>query len=160
MDTAYQTRREAQILGNANPCAAGCTQLVFHPMAGLNFFNGNVNPAYLALTGNYNEWQATENGCGLGTELGYGAEGVIGVAGLAGSAVGGAGALETGGYFTGNEFAIGDNFRISPFGNEDAGDPAARLPHYHWRQPDAFGNSPAGQGIGQHRPWQGGFFPW
>ena len=124
------------------------------------WFNENLNPAYLALTGYYNEWEATENGCGLGTELGYGAEGVAGVAGSLAIAGGGAGALEAGGYFTGNEFEIGDNFRISPFGNGDAEDPAARLPHYHWRQPDEFGNSPPGQGIGQHRPWQGGFFPW
>jgi len=118
------------------------------------------DPAYLAISGYTNEWQATENGCGLGTELGYGAQGVLGVAGSLAIAGGVAGALEAGGYFTGNEFEIGDNFRISPFGNGNAEDPAAQLPHYHWRQPDEFGNSPPGQDIGQHRPWQGGFFPW
>ena len=73
--------------------------LRFNPTAGLNWFNENVNPAYLALTGYYNEIQATENGCGLGTELGYGAEDVIGVAGSLGIAAGGAGAV--GGLFGG-----------------------------------------------------------
>jgi hypothetical protein len=47
------------------------------------------DPAYLAISGYTNEWQATESGCGLGTELGYGAEGVLGVAGTVGIAVGG-----------------------------------------------------------------------
>jgi RHS repeat-associated protein len=47
------------------------------------------DPAYLAISGYTNEWQAAENGCGLGTELGYGAEGVLGVAGTLGIAVGG-----------------------------------------------------------------------
>lgn len=120
----------------------------------------NLDPAYMAINGYYNEAQAAENGCGFWTEAKYGAEGVLGVAGSLAIAGGGAGALEAGGYFTGNEFEIGDNFRISPFGNGNAEDPAARLPHYHWRQPDEFGNSPPGQGIGQHRPWQGGWFPW
>jgi hypothetical protein len=54
------------------------------------WFNEHLNPAYLALTGYYNEWEATENGCGLGTELGYGAQRVLGVAGSLGIAFGGA----------------------------------------------------------------------
>jgi hypothetical protein len=70
--------------------------LRFDPQAGantadamLNWFNKNINPAYMALMGYYNEWQATENGCGLWTELRYGAQGVAGVAGTLGLAVGG-----------------------------------------------------------------------
>ena len=38
-----------------------------------------LDPAYLAINSYYNEWQATENGCGLSTEAKYGAEGVAGV---------------------------------------------------------------------------------
>src|SRR5271165_135848 len=53
-----------------------------------------ANPANVAITGYTNEWQATENGCGLGTELGFGAQGVAGVAGTLGIAAGGAGLAE------------------------------------------------------------------
>ena len=53
-----------------------------------------ANPANVAITGYYNEWQATENGCGLGTELGFGAQGVAGVVGTLGIAAGGAGLAE------------------------------------------------------------------
>jgi hypothetical protein len=67
--------------------------LRFNPMAGLNWFNENVNPAYLALTGYYNEAQAAENGCGFWTEAKYGAEGVLGLVGTGAIAVGGAGAV-------------------------------------------------------------------
>jgi hypothetical protein len=135
--------------------------LRFDPGAGVNWFNEHLNPAYVALTGYYNEWQAAENGCGWWQNFSQnGTTAIIGAAGTIGYAGGIAGGLEASGYFTGNEFEIGGNFRISPFGNGNAEDPAARLPHYHWRQPDEFGNSPEGQGIGQHRPWQGGFFPW
>ncbi|MFZ0665912.1 MAG: RHS repeat-associated core domain-containing protein [Acidimicrobiales bacterium] len=51
------------------------------------------DPAYTAINGYYNEWEATENGCGLSTELGYGAEGVVGVGGTELFALGGAGAV-------------------------------------------------------------------
>jgi RHS repeat-associated protein len=51
----------------------------------------NFDPAYIAINGYYNEWQAAENGCSLGTIARYGAQGVLGVAGTAGIAVGGAG---------------------------------------------------------------------
>ncbi len=53
-----------------------------------------ANPAYQAVNGYYNEWQATENGCGLGTELSYGAQGVLGVVGTVGIAAGGASLAE------------------------------------------------------------------
>jgi len=68
--------------------------LRFNPRAGLNSFNEHANPAYLALTGYYNEWEATENGCGLATELGYGGEGVLGAAGTLSAALGGAEAID------------------------------------------------------------------
>jgi hypothetical protein len=38
------------------------------------------------------------------------------------------------------------DFRINPFGDWDSGNPYGRLPHYH-RRP----------GIGNHRPWEGGW---
>jgi len=47
-----------------------------------------LDPAYLAINSYYNEWQATENGCGLSTEAKYGAEGVAGVGITALTAVG------------------------------------------------------------------------
>jgi len=53
------------------------------------WFNQHLNPAYLALTGYHNEWQATESGCSLSTELKYGGQGVLGVAGTLGAAGGG-----------------------------------------------------------------------
>ena len=53
-----------------------------------------LDPAYTAISGYTNEWWAAENGCGLGTELGYGAEGVVGVAGSLAIAGGGAGAVD------------------------------------------------------------------
>lgn len=119
------------------------------------------NPANVAITGYYNEWQSAENGCGWWANFSQnGTTAIAGAAGTIAIAGGISGALEANGYFTGNEIEIGNNFRISPLGNGNAEDPAARLPHYHWRAPDEFGNSPPGQGIGQHRPWQGGWFPW
>ncbi|MFZ0666254.1 MAG: RHS repeat-associated core domain-containing protein [Acidimicrobiales bacterium] len=53
-----------------------------------------ANPAYIAVNGYMSEAEAAESGCGLGTELGYGAEGVLGVAGTLGIAAGGAGLAE------------------------------------------------------------------
>jgi hypothetical protein len=62
-------------------------------------------------------------------------------------------ALTTRGYATGAELSIGRNFRLAPWGNR-TGHPTGRYPHYHRRgAPDANGNTPAGQGIGRHRPW-------
>jgi hypothetical protein len=58
------------------------------------------------------------------------------------------------GYETGAELAIGRNFRIAPWGNR-TGNRFGELPHYHRRGcPDANGNTPPGQGIGRHRPWE------
>ena len=62
-------------------------------------------------------------------------------------------AVTTRGYATGAELSIGRNFRIAPWGNR-TGHPTGQYPHYHRRgAPDANGNTPAGQGIGRHRPW-------
>lgn len=64
------------------------------------------------------------------------------------------GALVTGkGYAAGAELSIGRNFRFAPWGNR-TGHPTGKYPHYHRRgAPDAKGNTPPGQGIGRHRPW-------
>jgi hypothetical protein len=62
-------------------------------------------------------------------------------------------AVTTRGYATGAELSIGRNFRFAPWGNR-TGNPTGRYPHYHRRgAPDANGNTPPGQGIGRHRPW-------
>ena len=62
-------------------------------------------------------------------------------------------AVTTRGYATGAELSIGRNFRLAPWGNR-TGHPTGRYPHYHRRgAPDASGNTPPGQGIGRHRPW-------
>jgi RHS repeat-associated protein len=62
-------------------------------------------------------------------------------------------AVTTRGYATGAELSIGRNFRIAPWGNR-TGHPTGQYPHYHRRgAPDANGKTPAGQGIGRHRPW-------
>ncbi len=62
-------------------------------------------------------------------------------------------AVTTRGYATGAELSIGRSFRIAPWGNR-TGHPTGRFPHYHRRgAPDANGNTPPGQGIGRHRPW-------
>jgi len=45
-----------------------------------------------------------------------------------------------------NPGASSPDFRINPFGDWDSDNPSARLPHYHSRP-----------GIGNHRPWEGGF---
>ena len=66
-----------------------------------------------------------------------------------------AGAVVTAkGYSVGAELSIGRNFRMAPWGNR-TGHPIGRYPHYHRRgAPDAKGNTPPGQGIGRHRPWE------
>ena len=46
------------------PKTGNALSLGFDPTAGLDWFNENVNPAYPALTGYYNEWEATEKGLG------------------------------------------------------------------------------------------------
>jgi hypothetical protein len=55
--------------------------------------NENLNPAYMALMGYYNEAQAAENGCSFWTVAKYGAEGVFGVVGTGAIAASGAGAV-------------------------------------------------------------------
>ncbi len=63
-------------------------------------------------------------------------------------------ATTTRGYATGAELSVGRNIRIAPWGNR-TGHPQGRWPHYHRRgAPDASGNTPPGQGIGRHRPWE------
>jgi RHS repeat-associated protein len=60
---------------------------------------------------------------------------------------------------TGREFTIGNNgARIAPFGNR-TGHPVGEWPHYHRRVPDPRrpGHSMPGQGLKQHRPWEGGW---
>ena len=58
------------------------------------------------------------------------------------------------GHAVGAELNIGRNFRLAPWGNR-TGHPIGRYPHYHRRgTPDAKGNTPPGQGIGRHRPWE------
>ncbi|MHB8289713.1 MAG: DUF6531 domain-containing protein [Acidimicrobiales bacterium] len=54
----------------------------------LNWFNKNVNPAYMALNGYSNEIQATESGCSWWTSFQYGLQGAAGVGLAAGMAVG------------------------------------------------------------------------
>jgi len=83
-------------------------------------------------------------------------------AGLAGSLVGGGAAAK--GYCRGPEFTIfgknssGQVQRVAPFGNR-TGNPYGEFPHYHRGVPDPAspGNSMRGQGVGQHRPYEGGF---
>ena len=54
----------------------------------------------------------------------------------------------------GHELAFGRNARIAPFGNR-TGHPIGRFPHYHRRgRPLPNGQTPPGQGIGRHRPWE------
>ena len=53
------------------------------------------------------------------------------------------------------EISIGRSVRIAPWGNR-TGHPVGRYPHYHRRGGflDSKGNTPPGQGIGRHRPWE------
>jgi RHS repeat-associated protein len=70
----------------------------------------------------------------------------------------GAGYLEAErlGYTTGREFEITDNLRVSPFGNSDADNWAAKLPHYHRTITDESGNTVPGGSSRWHRPWESG----
>lgn len=59
----------------------------------------------------------------------------------------------------GREYKFGSNgTRIAPFGNR-TGHPVGEWPHYHRRVPDPSrpGHSLPGQGIKNHRPWEGGW---
>jgi RHS repeat-associated protein len=49
----------------------------------------------------------------------------------------------------GREIAIGNNWRLAPFGNRKGNNWFNRAPHYHRRSPGK-----DGQGIGRHRPWE------
>jgi RHS repeat-associated protein len=60
------------------------------------------------------------------------------------------------GYTTGREFEVTDNLRVSPLGNSNADSWAARLPHYHRRITDGFGNTVEGGSMKWHRPWENG----
>ena len=62
------------------------------------------------------------------------------------------------GYMTGLEFKFNPNFRLAPWGNR-TGNRYGELPHYHRRGPidQKSGETISGQGIGNHRPWQGGW---
>ncbi len=82
----------------------------------------HLDPAYLAVEGYANEWQAAESGCSLWTVAAYGAEGVAGVALTGLAAVGGAAA------------ATGQSLGDVAFGSKLVG-PDSRL----------FGNSSLGQ---------------
>jgi hypothetical protein len=114
----------------------------------------NFDPAYYAIAGYASEAQAYENGCSLWTVAEFGAEGVLGVAATGSVAVGGVAVIDSAGYFSGREISVGDNFRISPFGNRNGNAWYERLPHYHRRVLLPNGDTVPGQGIGWHRPWQ------
>lgn len=63
--------------------------------------------------------------------------------------------LERKGLIKGGEIVINRDFRIAPLGGTKPKSWPEWLPHYHRRgAPDPFGNTPAGQGIGRHRPWE------
>lgn len=54
----------------------------------------------------------------------------------------------------GDEIKIGKNVKIAPFGNR-TNHPYGKWPHYHRRpEPRPDGQSPEGQGIKRHRPWE------
>jgi len=67
-------------------------------------------------------------------------------------------ALNLAGYRSGMEFNVGKNFRIAPWGNRTTSQ-YGKYPHYHRRVPDPKrpGHGMEGQGIKQHRPWEGGW---
>ncbi|MGA2037590.1 MAG: IPT/TIG domain-containing protein, partial [Acidimicrobiales bacterium] len=95
--------------GNACHHAHNIYEGVVHSKA-YTWVNQHVNPAYLALTGYYNEWQAAETGCGWWQNFSQnGSAAIAGSAGTIAIAGGITGAIEAGGYFTGNEIEIGDN---------------------------------------------------
>jgi RHS repeat-associated protein len=63
--------------------------------------------------------------------------------------------LERRGLLKGQEIVFNKNFRVAPLGGSKPKSPADFFPHYHRRGArDMFGNTPEGQGIGRHRPWQ------
>jgi RHS repeat-associated protein len=75
--------------------------------------------------------------------------GEVGLSALGGAALGGVGRFGA----LGKELSIGRNLRVAPFGNR-TGHPTGKWPHYHRRSPDPkTGQSPPGQGIKRHRPW-------
>ncbi len=54
----------------------------------------------------------------------------------------------------GREIKLSDNARIAPFGNRTS-HPQGKWPHYHRRgAPDSSGQTPPGQGIKRHRPFE------
>jgi len=57
-------------------------------------------------------------------------------------------------FVRGGEIWINDNVRIAPKGNKSSSNKYARWPHYHRRAKPVDGKTPAGQGIGRHRPWE------
>jgi RHS repeat-associated protein len=70
------------------------------------------------------------------------------------SGVGAGVAVHVVGFRTGGELRLGSNWRMAPWGNR-TGNQYGRWPHYHRRgAPDVSGNTPPGQGIGRHRPWE------
>ncbi len=117
----------------------------------------NLDPAYLAVEGYANEWQDAENGCSGWTVFKDGAEAVAGVAATGAAAVGGTAAIDSAGYFNGNEISVGDDFRVSPFGNRDASNPFARRPHYHRTITGPNGETVPGGSGKWHRPWEKGW---
>jgi RHS repeat-associated protein len=114
----------------------------------------NFDPAYLALVGYGNEWRDVQNGCSTSTILKDAAQGVLGLTATAAVGFGGVEAIDSAGYFSGRESSVGDNFRISPFGNRNGGQWYERAPHYHRRVTNPDGTTVPGQGIKWHRPWQ------
>lgn len=89
-------------------------------------------------------------------------------AGAAGAVVGGG--LSAKGWADGQEFRLpfglgrtggGRPGRVAPWGNR-TGHPNGEYPHYHWAVPDP--NRPPSslrdQGLGNHRPWEGGWGFW
>ena len=117
----------------------------------------NFDPAYYAIEGYYNEWQDAENGCSGWTIFRDGAEAVAGVAATASVAVGGTAAIDSAGFFNGREISIGNDFRVSPFGNRDASNPLARRPHYHRTITGPNGETLPGGSGKWHRPWEKGW---
>ena len=85
------------------------------------------DPAFGAINGYYNEWEAAENGCSLSSEFRYGLQGVEGVAGTLGFAAGGAAAASAaetaasggGGSFT-QLFRITDEAETADIANSGA----------------------------------------
>lgn len=72
------------------------------------------------------------------------------------SLAGGAAGQVMGWVATGKEFKVNNNLRIAPFGNR-TGHPIGERPHYHHRIYDPNGRVIDGQGLKQHRPWEGGW---